>query len=111
MNKNIVKYFLFFILSFIICENDETVKTDETDKNEDLYDYRSVLRVKQTIMEHASYYNNESITINTSFIDFSEYKFYVIDMNKVANNLESLQFEFYFHVNYEAFEEEGKHTK
>lgn len=108
MNKNIVKYFLFFILSFIICESDETVKTDETDKNEDLYDYRSVLRVKQTIMEHASYYNNESITINTSFIDFSEYKFYVIDMNKVANNLESLQFEFYFHVNYEAFEEEGK---
>ena len=34
MNKNIVKYFLFFILSFIICESDETVKTDETDKNE-----------------------------------------------------------------------------
>ena len=54
-------------------------------------------------MEHASYYSNDNVTnetntdINRSFIDFSTYRFYYIDMRKVNPNIiAELMFEFFF---------------
>ena len=53
-------------------------------------------------MEHASYYSNDNVTnetntdINRSFIDFSTYRFYYIDMRKVNPNIiAELMFEFF----------------
>ena len=60
------------------------------------------VKVRRTIVGRASYYSNDNVTnetntdINRSFIDFSTYRFYYIDMRKVNPNIiAELMFEFF----------------
>ena len=107
MNKDFTKYFLFFVIFLIIkcngeefnenidCEDKEAIEKKR--KNDTTY-----LMVKQTIIEHVSYYpkdsNQTSYNITRSFIDFYMFRFYYINMSKINPNInESLvTFNFYF---------------
>lgn len=103
MNKDIAKYFLFFVFFLIMKsegkEFDESIFYQQLNPDEDKKNPNITLKVKQTILEHASYYSNESYNdINKSFIDFSSFRFYYIDMRKVNSNIDrkELKFEFFF---------------
>ena len=104
MNKDIARYFLFFVIFLIMKsegkEFNESINfVSKNDKNENDESYEITLKVKQTILEHASYYSNETNNdINKSFIDFSTFRFYYIDMVKVNNRQDraELRFEFFF---------------
>ena len=105
MMKNIAKYLLFFVI-FLKIKCDQTIKTDN------LSEY---LLVKQTIMEHASYYNesinNTAANITTTFIDFYAYRYYFMDMYRINPNTSALMFEFFLDNKFTYRKDEVKNLK
>ena len=105
MNKDITKYLLFFVI-FLLMKGEGKIFDESIPfigDNNNNTNPEITLKVKQTIMEHASYYSNDNVTnktntdINRSFIDFSTYRFYYIDMRKVNPNIiAELMFELFF---------------
>ena len=104
MNKNIAKYFLFFVIFLIMkCGgkySDESIIIYQEDNNSNKSQNdndKSFILVKQTILEHAIYYNETNtqlITINNSFIDFYLFRFYYMNMTQINPN--NLMFKFAF---------------
>ena len=106
MNKNIAKYFLFFVIFLIMkCGgkySDESIiiypEDNNSNKSQNDND-KSFILVKQTILEHAIYYNETNtqlITINNSFIDFYLFRFYYMNMTQINPRKNDLMFDFVF---------------
>ena len=94
MKKNNAKYFLFFMIFITIkceCKDNEYNNTERSINNS--------LSIKQTIIEHASYYPPENATLNftNAFIDFYEFRFYYINMTQITHyNKTEVMFKFSF---------------
>ena len=101
MDKNISKYFLFFVIFLLMkcegkysneSEKNNSTKNDDSNNNKD-----DTIYVKQTILEHAMYYdetNNQPINITNSFIDFYLFRFYYMNMTQINPRKNDLMFDF-----------------
>ena len=117
MKKNIAKVFLFFVIFLITnCEGkkpDESINPDDIEKEQ--RNINTTIKVKQTIMEQAAYYESvnekkdDPHNITKCFIDFYYYRFYYIDMDKINPNIpkESVTFDFYLNKTLKKDEEKN----
>ena len=97
MKKNNAKYFLFFVIFITIKCDEDNCKDNEYNNTE--RSINNTLSIKQTIIEHASYYppENGAENITDAFIDFYEFRFYYINMTQIIPDKEN---EVVFHFSF-----------
>ena len=81
MKNNFLKYFIYF---FIYILSIHRINSD-------------AIKVSQTILDQATYFDSKDSDIYQSFIDFSKLKLYKIDMSKIYYSATNIpKFEFFF---------------